>query len=147
MKSYRDLDVYKESKSLAINIHKMTMALPKFEMFEEGSQIRRSAKAVTSLIVEGYARRRYKAEFIKYLVYAQSECDETIVHLEFLFETSSLTDKNTFEQLKTDYDSLSKKINKFIQWVENNLNDYTNSSKSTVYNKEPATGKPVTGNR
>lgn len=63
MKSYRDLDVYKESKLCAIKVHKMTMLLPKFEMYEEGSQIRRSAKAVTSLIVEGYGRRRYKAEF------------------------------------------------------------------------------------
>ncbi len=52
-------------------------------MFEEGSQTRRSAKAVASLIVKGYGRRRYKADFIRYLVYAQSECDETIVHLEF----------------------------------------------------------------
>lgn len=63
MKSYRDLEVYKESKRLAIDVHKMTMTLPKFEMFEEGSQIRRSSKAITSLIVEGYGRRRYKAEF------------------------------------------------------------------------------------
>lgn len=54
MKSYRDLDIYKESKLNAIQVHKMTMSLPKFEMYEEGSQIRRSAKAVTSLIVEGY---------------------------------------------------------------------------------------------
>jgi len=126
------LDVYKESKSLAISIHKMTIALPKFEMFEEGSQIRRSAKAVTSLIVEGYGRRRYKAEFIKYLIYAQLECDETIVHLEFLYETHSLADKNIYELLKSDYNSLSRKINKFIQWVENNLNDFAHPSKPTT---------------
>ncbi len=44
----------------------MSMTLPKFELYEEGSQIRRSAKAVTSLIVEGYGRRRYKQDFIKY---------------------------------------------------------------------------------
>lgn len=54
MKSYRDLDVYKESKFCAIKVHKMTMSLPKFEMYEEGGQIRHSAKTVTSLIVEGY---------------------------------------------------------------------------------------------
>ena len=83
MKSYRDLNVFKESKRLAIEIHKMSMILPKFELYEEGSQIRRSAKAVTSLIVEGYGRRRYKLDFIKYLVYCQSECDETILHLDF----------------------------------------------------------------
>lgn len=66
MKSYRDLNVFKEPKKLAIEIHKMSMTLPKFELYEEGSQIRRSAKAVTSLIVEGYGRRRYKQDFIKY---------------------------------------------------------------------------------
>ncbi len=66
MKSYRDLEVFKQSKQLAIEVHKMTLTLPTFEMFEEGSQTRRSAKAVASLIVEGYGRRRYKADFIKY---------------------------------------------------------------------------------
>lgn len=93
MKSYRDVDVFKQSKQLAIEVHEIPLTLPKFEMFEEGSQIRRSAKAVASLIVEGNGRRRYKADFIKCLVYAQSECDETIVHLEFLFETGSLQSK------------------------------------------------------
>ncbi len=86
MKSYRDLEVFKQSKQLAIEVHKITLTQPKFEMFEEGSQTRRSAKAVAPLIVEGYGRRRYKADFIRYLVYA--ECDETIVHLDFLFEAA-----------------------------------------------------------
>ena len=83
MKSYRDLEVYKESKKLAIEIHEMSLLLPKFEIFEEGSQVRRSSKSVTSMIVEGYGRRRDKAGFIRYLVYAQSECDETTAHLDF----------------------------------------------------------------
>ena len=124
MKSYRDLEVYKVSKELAIKVHSMTFTLPKFEMFEEGGQIRRSSKSVTSMIVEGYGRRRYKADFIKYLVYAQSECDETIVHLDFLFKTNSLKDESLNAQLKTDYDMLSKKINKFTQWVEDNWNNF-----------------------
>ncbi|MFT4153966.1 four helix bundle protein [Parafilimonas sp.] len=62
MKSYKDLDVYKESKRLTIEVHKMSISLPKFELYEEGSQIRRSSKAVTTAIVEGYGRRRYKAD-------------------------------------------------------------------------------------
>jgi four helix bundle protein len=71
--------------------------------------------------VEGYSRRRYKADYIKYLVYAQSECDETMVHLDFLFSTKSWNDELNFNRLKSEYDSLSKRINKFIQWVEENL--------------------------
>ena len=115
MKSYRDLDIYKESKRLAIEIHKISLKLPKHEMYEEGSQIRRSSKSVTSMIVEVYGRGRYKADFIKYLVYSQSECDETIVHLDFLFETGSLNDKAKFDELSEGYNSLSKRINKFTQ--------------------------------
>jgi four helix bundle protein len=124
LKSYRDLEVFQESKRLAIEVHKLTMTLPKFELYEEGSQIRRSAKAITTTIVEGYGRRRYKADFIKFLVYSQSECDETIVHLDFLFETESYKNKENYNLLKNEYDNLSKRINKFIQWVENNLNDF-----------------------
>jgi four helix bundle protein len=120
MKSYRDLEVYIESKRLAIEVHKLSLGLPKFELYEEGGQIRRSSKSVTSMIIEGYSRRRYKADFIKYLIYAQSECDETIGHLDFLFETESLKDTHLFTTLKQEYDILSKKINKFIQWVEDN---------------------------
>ncbi|MFN5170608.1 MAG: four helix bundle protein [Cyclobacteriaceae bacterium] len=124
MKSYRDLDIYLESKQLAILVHKLTLSLPKFEVYEEGSQIRRSSKAITSLIVEGYGRRKYKAEFIKYLTYSIAECDETIVHLDFLFETGSLSDESTRQKLKQDYEILSRKINKFTQWVENNWNEF-----------------------
>jgi four helix bundle protein len=121
MTSYRDLEIYKDSKSLAIEVHSVSLRLPKFELYEEGSQIRRSSKSVTSMIVEGYCRKRYKADYIKFLVYSHSECDETILHLEFLTETKSSTDTQTILNLKERYHILSKKINTFIQWVEDNL--------------------------
>lgn len=124
MKSYRELDIFKESAELAIEVHKMSMLLPKFELYEEGTQIRRSSKAITALIVEGYGRKRYKQDFIKYLVYAHSECDETIIHLDFLFSTKSLENKNLYDELIEKYSVLSRKINKFIQYVEETWNDF-----------------------
>ena len=125
MKSYKDVDIYKESKRLVVAVHKSSLSLPRFELYEQGSQIRRSSKAITTAIVEGYGRRRYKADFIRFLIYAQSACDETILHLDFLFETGSLKDITLFNQLKQEYEALSKSINKFIQWVEDNWNEFT----------------------
>ena len=121
MKRYRDLEIYTESKRLAVLVHSISLQLPKFELYEEGSQVRRSSKAVTSAIVEGFGRRRYKADYIKHLIYAQAECDETILHLDFLFETESWKDEEKYKSLINDYDTLSKRINKFTQWVEENL--------------------------
>lgn len=121
MKSYRDLEIYTESKRLAVLVHSISLQLPKFELYEEGSQVRRSSKAVTSAIVEGFGRRSYKADYIKHLIYAQAECDETILHLDFLFETESWKNEEQYKSLIDDYDTLSKRINKFTQWVEENL--------------------------
>jgi four helix bundle protein len=120
MNSFKDLEIFKDSKRLAIEVHKLSLSLPKFEMFEEGSQLRRCSKAIATLIAEGYGRRRYKAEFVKYLTYSQAECDETVVHLDFVFETDSLKDVKLHDDLKMSYDILGKRINKFIQWVEEN---------------------------
>lgn len=91
MSNYEDSSVYKLAKQMAVEIHKISLnELPKFEMYEEGSQIRRSSKSIVANFVEGYGRRHYKAEYIKFLTYALASCDETKAHLELLHETGSL---------------------------------------------------------
>src|ERR1044072_5219975 len=117
--SYRDLEIWKLAREAAVALHHMTLGeLPKFEMYEEGSQIRRSSKSIRSNIVEGYGRRRYKQEFIKHLVYALGSSDETIDHLETLYETESLTDRTLYEDLHARMITLGKKLNLFLQSVE-----------------------------
>ena len=117
--SYRTLEIWQLSRELVIDIHEMSLKkLPKFEMYEEGSQIRRSMKTVKSNIVEGYGRRRYKQEFIRFLVFAHASCDETIEHLEMLFETGSLTNELVYRDLSAQLDLLGRKLNVFIETVE-----------------------------
>jgi four helix bundle protein len=116
--NYKDLEVWKIAREVSIDIHKMTLALPKFEMYEVGSQIRRSSKSIRSNIVEGYGRRRYKNEFIKFIVYAIASTDETIDHLETLFETESLQDEVLFKSLLGKSNLLGKKLIKFLDSVE-----------------------------
>ena len=117
--SYKKLEIWQHSKSLVVDIHKMTLAkLPKFEMYEEGSQIRRSIKSVKSNIVEGYGRRRYKQDFVRFLVYALASLDETTDHLETLFETGSLRDSALYDDLHSRLATLGGKLNKFLSSVE-----------------------------
>ena len=88
--SYEDSDVYKLAKQMAVEIHRMTLnELPKFEMYEQGSQIRCSSQSIVANFVEGYGRRHYKAEYIKFLTYSLASCDETKAHLELLNKTDS----------------------------------------------------------
>ena len=117
--NYKDLDIWKMAREVVIEIHKMTLNdLPKFEMYETGSQIRRSSKSIKSNIVEGFGRREYKQEFIKFLVYAHASNDETKDHLETLFETKSLVEETKFKSIYEKLDSLGKKLYNFMNTVQ-----------------------------
>lgn len=117
--SYRDLEIWQLARKSSVEVHTMTLsALPRFEMHETGSQIRRSVKSIRANIVEGYGRRRYKAEFVKFLTYALGSCDETTDHLLTLYETKSLHDEPLYLHLNTQLDTLGRKLNLFRQAVE-----------------------------
>ena len=117
--NYRNLEVWRLARELVVAIHEMTLTkLPKFEMFEDGSQIRRAIKSVKSNIVEGYGRRRYKQEFIRFLDYALGSCDETTDHLDTLVVTKSLRDKEVIDELARKLEELGRKLNLFLQSVE-----------------------------
>ena len=116
MKNYADLEIYKLAYALAIKVHKMTMTLPKYELYEQGSQVRRSSKSIKNNIVEGFGRRRYKAEFVRFLIFAQASCDECSTQLTMINEIHFSTVSTS--GLISEYDILGKMINKFIQYVE-----------------------------
>ena len=118
--SYKDLEVYILAKELAVRIHKLTIEeLPKFEMYEQGSQIRRSSKSIASNIVEGFGRRRYKNEFILYLTYAIASCDETKSHIEIISEIGSLKNEDAVVLLNY-YKELGAKLYNFREAVIKN---------------------------
>jgi four helix bundle protein len=122
--SYKDLEVYRLSFDLAKEIHKMTLNLPKYEMYEEGSQIRRSAKAIPANLAEGFGRRKYKNDYLRFLIYAHASCDETKVHLDILYGTGSLENRELYENLKKGYSRLSIKIYNFIESVIDGHNQF-----------------------
>jgi four helix bundle protein len=115
---YKKLKIYIIAHELAVKVHKMTMKLPKHEIFEEGGQIRRSSKSVASNIVEGYALRRYKQEYIHYLSRSLASSMETLEHLDLLQETGSLSDQEVYKELYKGYTDLNGMLYSFIQSVE-----------------------------
>ena len=117
MSGYRDLNVYQEAHRLGVAIHTFSLKLPKFELYETGSEIRRASKSISANIVEGYGRRRYQADYVKFLIYALSSCDETnewLVYIRDLYEEMAPEAQAILNKI----DSLGRQLNVFIQSVE-----------------------------
>ncbi len=119
--SYKDLEVYQLSHELAIEIHHLTLRLPRYEQYEIGSQLRRSSKSISANIVEGFSRRRYKAEFVRFLIFSHGSCNESIEWLEYIrdcYKNFEPDVKGVLERM----DTLGRKINRFITVVSKSHN-------------------------
>jgi four helix bundle protein len=97
IRTYRDLDVFKESYSAALAVSKLVKGFPGFEQFELARQMRRAARSIPANIVEGWAKRASAPEFKRYLQIAIGSCDEIRLWLEMSTAEGYITEKDRKE--------------------------------------------------
>ena len=116
---YRKLEIWQLARDVSISVHRLTRdRLPKFKMYEEGTEISRSSKSIRSNIMEGHGRCRYGQDFIKFLTSARASCNERIDHLETLQETGSLNEASLLQEFPDQLDRLGGNLNLLFQSVE-----------------------------
>lgn len=118
-RSYRDLEVYKVCIDLFYKTHKLSLRLPKYGLFELGSQIRRSSDSINSNIVEGYGRKDCKKDFLRFLSIARGSHDETINHLVKICLLYPELSKE-IKPLISEYEILGKRLYSFHNYVLKN---------------------------
>ena len=91
-----DLKVYQKLFSLALEVHYLTMTFPKFEMYELGSQLRRSSNSSLANLAEGFGNKHTNI-YAESISRAQGEIRETKHHLKIAYY------KKYFSQEKLNY--------------------------------------------
>jgi len=115
---FKDLEIWQEAHSLALEIYRVTRNFPREEIYGLISQIRRSAVSVAACIVEGQSRNTTK-DFIRFLFEARSSCAETKYHLLLAKDLGYISGRK-FEELNNRYEILGKRINSLISSLEKN---------------------------
>ncbi len=108
-RSFRDLEVYKQSRELSRQIFKMTATFPKEERYALTDQIRRSSRSVGAQIAEAWGKRRYENHFILKLTDSDSEQYETQHWIEESLECGYIE-----ESVKRDLVGKCEKIGKML---------------------------------
>lgn len=81
--SAKDLRVYKQAYTLAMQIFEASKRWPKEERYSLTDQIRRSSRAVCANLREAWSKRRYEAHFVSKLTDVDAENNETETWLDF----------------------------------------------------------------
>ncbi len=110
IRSYKDLEVYKKSYELAMEIFYLTKKFPKEEMYSLISQIRDSSRSVPANIAEGWAKRKYENIFKKQLIDAVGSAEETQVWLDFALDCKYIL-KEEHSNLTFRYKEVGKMLN------------------------------------
>ena len=72
---------------------------------------------------EGYGRRRYKAEYVRFLIFAHASCDETVEWLQYILDL--YPDMQEFAWKTLDHaNQVGARLNRFIRAVEAKHNDF-----------------------
>jgi four helix bundle protein len=82
IRTYHDLDVFREAYAAALDVSRLAKRFPAVEQYELARQLRRSARSIPANIVEGWGKRASAPEFKRYLQIAIGSCDETKMWLD-----------------------------------------------------------------
>jgi len=120
IKSFTDLNAWKEGHKLVLITYKETKEFPKDELFGLTSQLRRSAVSITSNIAEGFSRKSYKEKINFYFIALGSV---TELQNQFLIARDvGYIEENLFQEIARQTIEVHKIINGLIKSSKNILN-------------------------
>lgn len=102
IKSFTDLNAWKEAHKLVILIYQITRQFPREELYSLTDQMRRAVISITSNIAEGFGRQTYK-EKVRFYYIAQGSLIEV--------KNQILAAKDIGYLKKEDFDKLVSQAN------------------------------------
>jgi four helix bundle protein len=119
IKNYQELNIWKRSVEIAIEIYNISKNFPKEELYGLTSQIRRASVSISSNIAEGFNRYHNK-EFRQFLYISLGSCAEVETQL-FIAQRLNYVDQEKSSKLIKELGEIGKMINSLIKKINGNL--------------------------
>jgi four helix bundle protein len=139
-RTFEDLEAYKLARQFRKNMYAVTRRLPKFEMFELGSQIRRAATSLTNNIAEGHGRYHIPDQ-LRFLLHARGSLEELIDDLNICLDESYLGGQEV-ETLKQEAWRAHHVLNGYGRYLRRKQDGEGNrlQEANASYNADPDSG-------
>lgn len=116
-RTFEDLEAYQAARAFRKTMYSVNRRLPKFEMFELGSQIRRAAVSLTNNVAEGHGRYHY-LEQIKFTLQARGSLEELIDDLN-VCEDERYLNSDEVSKIKQEAWRVHRLFNGYIRYLRN----------------------------
>jgi four helix bundle protein len=124
LNSFRDLRVYQELRLLYLAVNEESLRFPKFEMFELGSQLRRSANAACAILAEGWGSSHTNI-YLEAINRSKGELREIQHHLDMDHA------KHYFDQPRwVEFDSAYEACDKMLERLHERLSEWRGTTRT-----------------
>ena len=117
LRGYKDLEVYRLSFKMALEIFDETENFPKDEKHSLCDQLRRSSRSVAANIAEAWGKRMYRNHFVSKLSDSYAEANETLAWLDFGFAHGYLN-RERYDYFIENYDHISRMLFNMMKHLE-----------------------------
>lgn len=118
IKSFTDLDTWKEAHKLVIGIYRLTKDFPNEEKFGLVNQMRRAAVSITSNIAEGFSRQSLKEKIQFYFMSKGSNIE--LQNQLLIAKDVDYLNKEIFDRVAKQSVTVNKLINGLIKYCRKN---------------------------
>ena len=106
--SFEDLIVYRKLVELHLEVDRVTMRFPRYELYELGSQLRRSSNSIPANLAEGW-NNRHTNVYIEGINRGLGELRETTHHLLVAYRKGYLREA-TYEDFKDRFEECGRML-------------------------------------
>lgn len=111
IKGFEDLEVFQKAYKLSLEIHQVSLKLPKEEQRCLADQVRRASKSICANLAEGYGKQNVSvAEFKRFVLMSIGSADEMRVWIRYCYDLGYIA-KEQWERYSSEYQRIAKMLN------------------------------------
>jgi four helix bundle protein len=111
IKSFEDLEVFQRGYKLSLELHQLSLKLPKEEQYGLADQLRRASKSICANLAEGYGKQNISAvEFKRFILMSMGSADEMRVWVRYCYDLGYIN-KEQWDRYSEEYRRIAKMLN------------------------------------
>jgi four helix bundle protein len=109
--------VFERAYKVSLEIHQLSLQLPKIEQYALGDQMRRASKSICANLAEGYGKKvGSKKEFRNYVLISIGSSDEMQIWIRYCKDLTYFTEDQAKKFIQ-EYREISKMLNSLYRYA------------------------------
>jgi four helix bundle protein len=114
---FEELDAFKRAYKVSLEVHRISLTMPRIEQYALADQIRRASKSICANLGEGFGKQsQSKAEFRRFIQMSIGSADEMRVWIRYCLDLGYISEE-CWQAWRGEYEQIAKMLQGLLRSV------------------------------